>query len=43
MFCIFYALIGIPLLLVFMAKIGDAMAVGLRWIYRFEIIFLITE
>ena len=37
MFCIMYALIGIPLLLVFMAKIGDAMAVGVRWVYRFEI------
>ena len=34
MFCIGYALIGIPLLLVFMANIGDLMAVAFRWIYR---------
>jgi hypothetical protein len=35
MFCIGYALVGIPLLLVFMANVGDLMAVAFRWIYRF--------
>jgi hypothetical protein len=33
-FVIFYALIGIPLLLVFMKDMGDLMADGVRWIYR---------
>jgi len=32
-FCIFYSLIGIPLLLVFMTQIGDWMAVTFRWLY----------
>jgi hypothetical protein len=36
MFCIVYALIGIPLLLVFMANIGDLMASTIKWIYRFN-------
>jgi NADH:ubiquinone oxidoreductase subunit 2 (subunit N) len=34
MFCIVYSLIGIPILLVFMAKIGDRMADIFRWTYR---------
>ena len=34
MFCIVYALIGIPLLLVFMANIGDLMGTVLKWMYR---------
>lgn len=33
LFCIGYALIGIPLLLVFMKDIGDLMADGVRWMY----------
>ena len=33
LFCILYSLIGIPLLLVFMANIGDLMANGVRWMY----------
>jgi len=33
MFCILYALIGIPLMLVFSGEIGDLMADGFRWIY----------
>jgi len=33
MFCILYALIGIPLLLVFTAQIGDLMAESFRWMY----------
>jgi len=33
LFCIFYSLIGIPLLLVFMTQIGDWMAVTFRWLY----------
>jgi len=33
MFCIGYSLIGIPLLLVFMAQIGDWMAESFRWLY----------
>jgi len=32
-FCIFYSLIGIPLLLVFMSQIGDWMAITFRWLY----------
>jgi hypothetical protein len=32
---VIYALVGIPLLLVFMAKIGDRMAIGFRWTYRY--------
>ena len=35
MFCIVYSLLGIPILLVFMAKIGDALADLSRWTYRF--------
>jgi hypothetical protein len=35
MFCIGYALVGIPLLLVFMANVGDLMATSVKWIYRF--------
>ena len=38
MFCIVYALVGIPILLVFMAKIGDLMADGFRWTYRFDFV-----
>ena len=38
MFCIVYALVGIPILLVFMAKIGDLMGDGFRWTYRFELV-----
>jgi hypothetical protein len=34
MFCIIYALVGIPILLIFMAKIGDMMAGAFRWMYR---------
>ena len=34
LFCMGYALIGIPLLLVFSAKIGDLMADAFRWTYR---------
>ena len=34
LFCIGYALIGIPLLLVFMKDIGDLMGDGVRWMYR---------
>jgi potassium channel subfamily K protein 2/potassium channel subfamily K protein 4 len=34
MFCIVYALIGIPILLIFMAKMGDMMAGAFRWMYR---------
>ena len=30
-----YSLIGIPLLLVFMAQIGDLMANVFRWMYRY--------
>ena len=33
MFCILYALIGIPLMIVFSGEIGDLMAFGFRWIY----------
>lgn len=33
MFCMLYALVGIPLLLVFMANIGDLMADAFRWMY----------
>ncbi|XP_023330975.1 TWiK family of potassium channels protein 7 [Eurytemora carolleeae] len=33
MFCIAYALVGIPLMLVFMGKIGDWLAVTFRWLY----------
>jgi hypothetical protein len=36
MLCIVYSLIGIPLLLVFMANIGDLMAVATRWVYRWK-------
>ena len=34
LFCMLYSLIGIPLLLVFMAQIGDLMANAFRWMYR---------
>ena len=34
LFCMLYSLVGIPLLLVFMANIGDLMANGFRWMYR---------
>jgi len=33
LFCMLYSLIGIPLLLVFMAQIGDMMANAFRWLY----------
>ena len=33
MFCIVYALVGIPLLLVFMANVGDLLGATLKWIY----------
>jgi potassium channel subfamily K protein len=33
MFCMLYAMIGIPLLVVFTANIGDLMADGFRWLY----------
>ena len=33
MFCLLYALIGIPLMIVFSGHIGDLMADGFRWLY----------
>ena len=33
MFCILYALVGIPLMIVFTAHIGDLMADAFRWMY----------
>ncbi|TRY67796.1 hypothetical protein TCAL_15883 [Tigriopus californicus] len=39
LFCIGYALVGIPLLLVFMKDIGDLMADGVRWMYSVYGIF----
>ena len=33
MFCLLYALVGIPIMIVFTASIGDLMADALRWIY----------
>ena len=35
LFCMLYAIVGIPLLLVLSAKIGDLMADGFRWMYRY--------
>lgn len=34
LYTIAYALVGMPLLLVFMKDIGDSMADGVRYIYR---------
>ena len=34
MFTIFYAMVGMPLLLLFMKDIGDSMAKGVRYAYR---------
>ena len=37
MFCIFYNLIGVPLLLVFLANIGDVLANAFRYVYRYDV------
>ncbi len=38
--CMFYLLFGLPIMMIFLANIGGAMADGLRYAYRFGLFHL---
>ena len=44
MFCVVYAIVGIPVLLLYMAHVGDKMGDAFRYAYRysFEVFFILS-